>query len=470
MAQAQRRKSRRKRSTPAPPVFRISLPDTYAALVAAVLFVFLVLGGGGTSNPYTEVVLECVVAGLALLGLWLTGQTGVPRRTPRTALVLAGLALLIPVAQLVPLPPSLWHGLPGRQPEIDALALIGQAQRWMPLSMAPARTFAALLAILAEVGLFIAVARLDLGGRMQLCAVIVAVGAMAAVLGSLQLSHAGGYHWVLYEDTNIGWIVGFHANRNAATDTFQIAILAVAAYLGQATGPRKLPPIQIGLATLVMIVLAIAAVLTGSRTGMLLLPLTYLFAVWLAWPLLRRTGTLLSWGFLLLVPIAGATLAATGPVQQALGRFAIDNDHRWDIWHDTLRATGSVWPIGSGVGSFQVAYDSAQSIERMQILLDLRAHNDWLEWALEAGIPGLIVLGVIGAILLFRNIDALRQALRRNSDRQMRVQTLFATGTLLHLGLHGVFDYPVRSMALAALATTAAAMLMPVRIDGAVSE
>ena len=470
MTQAQRRKSRRKRTSPPPPRFRLSLPEGYAALVAGVLFLCLVLGGGGTSNPGTEFALECAVAGLALIGVWFTGRDGAPRPIPPTALALAGLALLIPVAQLIPLPPSLWHGLPGRQAEIDALALIGQAQHWMPLSMAPARTFAALLAIIVEVGLFVAVARLDLRGRMQLCAVIVVVGLMAAMLGSLQLSNAGGYHWVLYEDTNIGWVVGFHANRNAATDTFQIAILAVATYLGLATANRKLPAMQIGLATLLMLTFAIAAVLTGSRTGMLLLPLTYLFAVWLAWPLLKRTSRYLSWGIMLLVPVGGLALAATGPVQQALGRFAIDNDHRWDIWHDTLRATGSVWPIGSGIGSFQVAYDSAQSIERMQTLLDLRAHNDWLEWVLEAGIPGLIVLAVIGAILLFRNVAALRQALHVNADPRLRAQALFATGTLLHLGLHGIFDYPVRSMALAALAATAAAMLMPAPAEGTVQQ
>eukprot|EP01037_Dinobryon_pediforme_P015547 gene15547-15694_t len=464
MTRAERRKSSPKRKPKVRFSYKTILKDPNGALTCALLALCLVLGGGGTSNPHTEIVLECCAAAIAALGLWFSGDDERRRSTPRAAFALAVLALLIPIAQLIPLPPAFWHGLPGRQPEIDSLALIGQAQRWMPLTLTPARTFAALLAILVEVGLFLAVARLDLSGRMRLCAVIIAVGTAAAVLGGFQLSQAGGYRWVLYEDSNIGWMVGFHANRNAATDTFQIAILAIAAFLGTTRAHKSPPAVVIGLAVLLMLVLAIAAVLTGSRTGILLLPLTTLFAAWLAWPLLKRAHRAVSWGILLVAPVMVVPLAAAGPVQQALSRFSLDGEHRWDIWHDTVHAIAAVWPVGSGVGSFQVAYSAAQSIERMQPLLDLRAHNDWLEWTLEAGVPGLVVLAVIGAILLVRNIAALRESLQPGADRRMRAQAVFATGTLLHLGLHGAFDYPVRSMALAALVATAAAMLMP-KID-----
>jgi hypothetical protein len=157
---ASRRPSRNR--APQPPAFAPG-DSLYPMLM---LGACLVLGGGGTSNPLTEVVLELFLAGVALVWLWRpTRGAGSP---PWPALLIAGLALVIPVMQLVPLPPVIWHGLPGRQSEVAALGLIGHADRWMPLSLTPARTFASLLAILAEVMLFPAAARLDLAGRMKL--------------------------------------------------------------------------------------------------------------------------------------------------------------------------------------------------------------------------------------------------------------------------------------------------------------
>src|SRR3546814_5522872 len=42
--------------------------------------------------------------------------------------------------------------------------------------------------------------------------------------------------------------------------------------------------------------------------------------------------------------------------------------------------------------------------------------------------------------------------LRRNDDRKIRVQTLFAVGSLLGLLLHSLVDYPMRSASLGVLA------------------
>lgn len=461
------RTHRRQKSAPARPKF---ITNRFTALVAAMLAACLILGGGGTTNPATEVVLELTLPLFALLAIWLPGQSGPQPGVPRTALAIAVLALIIPVAQLVPLPPTLWHSFPGRQPEIDSLTLIGQAQRWMPWSMTPARTFAALLAILAELALFVSAARLDQSGRARLCMVIAAVAVASLMLGSLQLSQAGGFSWSVYDVPSDGWLLGFHANRNAATDTLQIGILALAALMagaaqrGQSRGMALLVPV------LVMIALALGAVLTGSRAGIALLPLTYLFVVWILWPLITRRASY-TWGLAMLIPPAVcAALATTAPVQHAFSRFSDMGDHRWEIWHDTVHAVATVWPAGSGISSFQVVYDASQSIERLIPEIDARAHNDWLEWSLEAGLPGLVVLALIGTILLTCNIAALRRVLRSGASPDTRAQVLFATGTLLHLGLHGLLDYPMRSMALAALAATAAALLMPLRQPDRASE
>ena len=172
------------------------------ALAVAMLLACLVLGGGGTSNPGTEILLQMILALLVLAAIWWPRRSAVGQGTANAishiAPAIAALALVMPILQLIPLPPALWHALPGRQPEVAALALIGQAERWMPLTMTPAATFASFLAILAEVAVFLAMARIDAAGRRAVCWVIVAVATVSIVLGSLQLSMAGGLSWSLY--------------------------------------------------------------------------------------------------------------------------------------------------------------------------------------------------------------------------------------------------------------------------------
>jgi hypothetical protein len=426
----------------------------------------LILGGGGTSNPGTELLLECILPLLVVVAIWWPGSHGVARHTiglPRPALAICALVLLLPIIQLVPLPPAIWHALPGRQVEVTALSLVGGADRWMPISLTPARTFASLLAIIADLAVFVAAARLDLRGRLGLCVVISGVALISVALGALQMSFAGGYNWSIYAQANFGWMLGFHANRNATTDTLQIGVMALAVLISSWSQRDAVRGFNLIALVLVMFGLALGAVLTGSRTGMMLLPVTYGFAVWILWPLVARRMSSTSWWIFLIPPVLCFAAASTAQVQNALSRFADVGERRWDIWHDTLIAIHSVWPIGGGISSFQVVYDATQSFERLRTELDMRAHNDWLESVLESGLAGLAVTLAIGLILLACNLRALRIAMQRGVQPAYRAQVIFATGALLHIALHGVFDYPMRSMALAALVAISAAMLMPLR-------
>jgi O-antigen ligase len=433
----------------------------------------LTLGGGGTSNPATELVLECILPLLVIVAIWWPDPHGVASHTiglPRPALAICVLVLLLPIIQLVPLPPAIWHALPGRQIEVAALSLVGGAGRWMPISLTPARTFASLLAIAADLGVFVAAARLDLNGRLGLCVVICGVALASVALGAMQMSFAGGYNWSIYAQANFGWLLGFHANRNATTDTLQIGVMALAALTAAWSQRDTVRGINLIALGLIMVGLVLGAVLTGSRTGILLLPVTYGFVVWILWPLVTRRMSSTSWWIFLIPPALCFAAAFSSQVQNALSRFGGVGERRWDIWHDTLIAIHSVWPIGGGISSFQVVYDATQSFERLRTELDARAHNDWLEWVLESGIAGIAVMLAIALILLACNLRALRTAAQRGIRPAYRAQVIFATGALLHIALHAVFDYPMRSMALAALVATCAAMLMPLRTATGASE
>ena len=97
------------------------------------------------------------------------------------------------------------------------------------------------------------------------------------------------------------------------------------------------------------------------------------------------------------------------------------------------------------------------AMERLEVVdptLPNRAHNDYLELAIGAGFPGLAVAAIVAAIIAVAAFRRLRRPIPN-----ARAQTLFALGTLSVMALHSLVDYPMRSMALAALAAFATGLL-----------
>lgn len=442
---------------------QLLLPERGTLVVMALIAAAMALGGGGTNNPHTEMLLQTLFAGaLALQLVAPSWQTGLGR-VPGAALLLAALVLILPIAQLIPLPPSLWQHLPGREAEVQSVALAADPSHWMPLSMVPARTFASLLAMICPVLLMIQVSRLEAGQRIWVCVTVLGMAMTSIMLGVLQLSRTGGLTWSLYGEYHAGYLVGFHANRNAETDMLQIGLLALAAL----TSARLVRRSHSGATWLALcaglLMFLLAVFLAGSRAGLLLLPVTLAFVLAMIWPVLRRQRRMSApvvGGALLTIAAAGGLLATLQSVRKVLSRFVLTEDARASLWADTIYAAQQVWPTGGGIGSIIPLLEAAESLEVVDPSAPVRAHNDWLEWVLETGLPGLVVLAAIAAILGFAVFRAARAAFAPDAPASMRTQVLFACGTLMLLALHAVVDYPMRSMALASLAALAAGLLI----------
>ena len=115
-------------------------------VVALLVALAMLLGGGGSPNPSTELILQLAAIGAVSAYWWLGRGQQYPGGAGEIIAIALGI-FAIPIAQLIPLPPSIWHELPDRSREVAALSLIGAQQEWMPLSIAPARTLASLVAI-----------------------------------------------------------------------------------------------------------------------------------------------------------------------------------------------------------------------------------------------------------------------------------------------------------------------------------
>lgn len=440
----------------------ISRPLRGTMICMGLVGLALILGGGGTVNPQNEMILQVLTA-MAMLPLVVMGSS--PRdlgAVPKPAWLLAFLVLLIPVAQLVPLPPSIWQKLPGRTIEIQSLALIQAEKSWMPLTLSPARTFASLLAIVSALLLFLQVSRLSLRGRNWLCVVIVALGFCSLMLGVLQLSHTGGLAWSLYDEFSENSLVGFQANRNAEADVLLAAMLAAGVLIcvNAREGRRDmLSWLYFGIA---IVSLFVGIFMTGSRTGIALFPVALLFLAIMVWPVLpnRKLVAVVTAAATTVTLASGAFLWQLPAVRKVLMRFTLTHEPRWDLWSDAWYAVRQVWPYGSGIGTIVPMLEAAERLEFVDTTRPVRAHNDWLEWMLEAGLPGIIVLGLLFCLVGFLIARALLFASRRGGNTTRYAQTVFACGFFVIEALHSIVDYPMRSMSLAALAAVAMAFVL----------
>ena len=445
-------------------LFAAFAPTPYRATVAVMLVLLVVLGGGGPLNPITEMALEVGLA-LILVALRLFPALGGDARPiPRMAWLLVILALALPVLQLIPLPPAVWHSLPGRAGEIASLGLVGAAQAWMPLTQTPAETTAALIGMTAIAALHLCVTRLDVGGRTLLCAVLLGLALLSVLVGALQIVHAAGLSWSFYSEIHQGWLIGFHSNRNAETETLQAAIMALAVVLvagGSALRRHRYTP---PAAAICLLLLLVGTVLTGSRAGLLLLPETILVFVAILWPVFNfRIRHLPAWiaGIAGGLGLAGWGLAQFPVINAVINRFSLGDEARFQVWANTLYALRQSWPAGTGIGSFPIVFPTVETLEMLIPENTPRAHNDWLEWGMEAGIAGVIVIAIMAALLLWRTQAAWRESRAADADPARRAQVLFACGVMLHIALHAIVDFPVRIMSLAGLVAIGAAFLMP---------
>lgn len=376
----------------------------------------------------------------------------------------AGLFAAVPLIQLIPLPPSIWHALPGRETEIQALSLLGEENSWQPISLAPFRTLSSALALIPPLILLFFVSRLSLEERTRMLGLMAVLACLSVVVGAVQLA-SGNAHWLrLYGVTysNTGFATGFQANRNSLADVLCIGIVATAAFVSirpdlVADAPRKLA------VAAVVVLLLFGILLSGSRAGMALSLLALGIGAALHVRRIRVTRKRLLAGGAAAVALAlSAMVLWNNPaVQKSVHRFDSFADARPDLWIDTVYAIRQYWPVGSGVGTFVQVFLAAERLEVVDTSMPNRAHNDYLEFTLEAGLLGWAILLLLAIGFGIRAFTTLRS---RPPPVQLR-HIAFGFGALAILALHSIVDYPVRTMALAGVCALAFGMFARARAD-----
>lgn len=425
----------------------------------------VVLGGGNWTMPIPRFGAELVAIGLIVAALGSRRSTFPSRLATEDWLLLAVGALL--AAQLVPLPPAIWTALPGRgfAARID-IASFGLS--WRPLSLDPSATVGAAVAVIPALAVYLSART---GGTRRNAAILAGIlwGSGLTALAAFAQLAMPDVEWLhFYPRGDYAFPVGLFTNHNhqALFLLCAIPLVAFGEALSRSEGGNARRLIRngpaawrLGLAVIVAIPLALA---TGSRTVAALLPLPLLaMAVALAAeirpvrnaqtsaPADRRRSWIVLAGLIAVPVVMLILLWLLGGelLGGALRRQALASDQRWHFWPLVLHAARAYWPVGAGMGTFVEAFQIYEPLSFVSGSILNHAHNEYLQIALECGVPGLLLM----AAVLGRSIQASWRAWSPHRLPIGRFEARMASLPLLLAGVHSLVDYPARTFAISSL-------------------
>ncbi|HEX7073146.1 MAG TPA: O-antigen ligase family protein [Hyphomicrobiaceae bacterium] len=432
-----------------------------ASVCGATLIASLILGGGTHSGFLSDAILQLIATPLLLLALWQLTRSPAATRL-RGALAFCAAVVLVPVLQLMPLPPALWTRLPGHEVIAEAFTLSGQELPWWPISVAPQETWLGLMSLVVPLAIFLGTVQLRRRERRLISLAVLTVGILSVFLGLLQVAQGPKSALRFFTFTNPTEAVGFFANRNHfAALLYSLMLLAAAwtVHIGNqvtsyARKGHDTPLILAVFAGFAVVVSLIAAqMMARSRAGLVLTILGLLGI----WALTVRDRHRAAGGFAPARLLAGAVgLALVLGIQFALYRV-LDRfeagplaDARIPFALTTIEAAKAYMPLGSGAGTFVPVYSMFEKIEDARQFYANRAHNDVLEVWLEAGVFAVLLMGVVLAWLIRRSIALWRERPRPGGEIDLLLAR--AAGlVLLLLSAHSLVDYPLRTAAMMAL-------------------
>ncbi len=376
-------------------------------------------------------------------------------------LVLVASTLLLPVLQTLP-----W---PGDRPpwstvhaawQLDQARVFGIAPP-TALSVAPDATWRSFLAMLPPAAVFLAMLLLPGAALRQIVAVVVGLALLSAAWGLAQVALGDTSVPGLHGSAG-GQAKGFFSNRNHFAALMYIGIalggaglvLALRRMLADPEPARHGPWVVAWAAGFLMLV--VTCMLAQSRAGVVLGAgvILALFAIILFDTARASRG---SRRIFALVATAAGLVAVQVGLWGVLDRFKADpfDDGRVIVQATTLGAARDAAPWGTGLGTFRRVYEQREPVETVISAYVNRAHNDWLEFHLEAGWPGAVLL----AAWILWWLAATWRAGRLDADREdpaMRLVRRLATVALVAIAIHSLVDFPMRTIA---LSTVVAAMV-----------
>lgn len=414
--------------------FQLSLP---LALIVVLLAVLWIAGGASRADAGGQVVVRAASAVILVVAL-LFGSVSSLRTIAPIGWSFLAIAALVAV-QLIPVPASLWQGLPERS-ELMAVA----TSAWRPLAIAPSVAWNVLYSLIVVAAALVAMAGLSRRDRSLLPGILLVLVILSSLIGLLQFS-GEPFDNPLLNDTP-GVVSGSFANRNHFALFIAIGCLLSPVWAfreGRRPGWRA--PTAMGL----VLVFVLVTLATGSRAGIGLVALAILFGALIVireirsemrrYPRWVQQAAIAS---TVVVLVAGLALSILSDRAVSVDRvLAMDTaaDMRVRGLPVVLAMIGKYLPWGSGLGGFDAVFRMHEPFGLLKPTYFNHAHNDWLEVVLDAGVAGLLALGATVGWWGLASVKAWR-----GRGEGMTLAKL-GSSILLLVMLASVADYPART-------------------------
>lgn len=417
-------------------------------------------------------VLAVELAAAALGAAALVQVVRDPAVLSRRARLLVGLwlgMLAVAAAQLVPLPLGVTGAVAPRTQQLreSVAPVVPPTGASAPMSLSAPDTLDAALRLAAYglLGVAAAVAFREEKHLRRLAAVLACSAVFQALYGSAEYLSGHNHIFAYAKKHMLDAATGTFINRNHVAAYLALCLPFAIALAMPRTHVRDRRGLITRLADLehgdtrarIAAVLAAVAIWSGillsfSRAGIAL----GLMATVLV-PIVSGTGRrrILVAAAALLVPLSVVLLwqDVRLPAERLIGPEAADiaSEARFPVWAATADLAAAYPAMGSGLGTFRSLFAIHQPpgvIGRWD-----HAHNDWLQGALEGGIPMLF----LGVAALAVSAAALYAVARRGGRR---ASLSAAAGTAVGCAALGALvDFGLRIPAIAILAVIAAAVL-----------
>lgn len=362
--------------------------------------------------------------------------------------------VLLCIFHLIPLPPSLWHALPGRGilVEVDRLAML--ENMWRPLTITPMNGWHALASLSTPLAVLLLGIQLSRDDLYRFLPLLLCLGGLSGLMGMFQIMGDPQGMLYFYRITNNGSAVGLFSNRNHAATLLACLFPMLAVYASISTGTVDEQRIRQFIASAAGIVLVPLILVTGSRSGMLMsIPALAVAALLYHKPVegraVRRVETRIKLEAVHVIAAAVIVslvfltiLYSRAEAWDRLFESSAIEDARTDYWDIGLTMIQSYFPFGSGLGSFVEAYQLVEPSHYLQSNYVNHMHNDWLEISLTGGLPAMIILATAIIFYLLRTVSLWR---RNDQERHEVKFARLASALIFVIALASVSDYPLRT-------------------------
>lgn len=397
-----------------------------ALLISVASFAFF----GGADPQVNLNILIIFVSSLSLI-LAVTKKNGyaVFAELPWYARLVVVAPIALPLFQLIPLPPLIWHALAGQELRFQVLELIAEGNSWQPISLAPNETaYSAAIGIWVST-LFLALLMISRKALDYVIITLLSITLIGCLIGAFQFSGAFAA-LKFYKDAHQNTLIGFFANKNHMALTIAVSVL-FSKYLSIRFTHSGFRYVHYSI----VVFFIFAALATNSRAG---IALVLIAVLWTFFDSFKAVSA--KWFGVGTIAIAGLFyyVSSSPTFDLVYERFYdVSDDGRWDFLVSSLPLIKDYFVFGSGYGSFSALYMSRENLEALSPVYTNHMHSDYLQLLMEGGLLAAAAIG----LLIYSSVRGWQAG---SSDKHLKNLVRLGLPVIILFALHSVVDYPLR--------------------------